>query len=366
MSTDRNSYGNIIKAISLFGGVKVFRILVGIISNKIIAILLGATGMGISGMITSTTSFIASLTGFGLQTSSVRDVSQAYTSGDQNKINYTVSVLRKLIFITGLLGTFITFIFSDILSNWAFGNREYSLGFKIVSIVLFFDQINIGQMVLLQGTFHYKYMAKASLIGSIIGLVLTMPLYYFWKIKAIIPAIIIISLINLIISTFYAKKVVFKRIKMRFQDLFIHSRIMLSMGLAIAASGVITLGQTYILKIFISNYGNISDVGLYTAAITISTAYIGVIFSAMGSDYAPRLAAVAKNNCDLIQLINKQSVLLITVICPLIILFVVFAKQIILLLYSGAFLDGRMDDDWHDIQSYKLGYIIFFCGQRRF
>ncbi|MCK9217791.1 MAG: oligosaccharide flippase family protein [Firmicutes bacterium] len=318
----------------------------GIISNKFIAVLLGTTGMGIAGLITSTTSFIASLTGFGLHTSAVRDVSQAYTSGDQNKINNTVSVLRKLIIITGLLGTVVTFIFSNTLSIWAFGNSEYSIGFKIVSIILFIDQLCIGQTVLLQGTFHYKYMAKASLFGSIAGLLLTIPLYYIWRINAIIPAIIIVSLINLSLTTFYAKKLSFQKVKMNFKEFFAQSKIMLAMGLAIAAASVITLGQNYILKIFVSNYGDISDVGLYTAAITISTAYIGVIFSAMGSDYAPRLAAVAKNNQEMIQIINKQSVLLITIICPLIITFVVFAKQIILLLYSAAFLDIAGMVEW--------------------
>ena len=189
-------------------------------------------------------------------------------------------------------------------------------------------------------------MAKASLFGSIAGLLLTIPLYYIWRINAIIPAIIIVSLINLFLTTFYAKKLSFQKVKMNFKEFFAQSKIMLTMGLAIAAASVITLGQNYILKIFVSNYGDISDVGLYTAAITISTAYIGVIFSAMGSDYAPRLAAVAKNNQEMIEIINKQSVLLITIICPLIISFVVFAKQIILLLYSAAFLDIAEMVEW--------------------
>lgn len=110
MTTDRNSYSSITKAIGLFGGVKLFQILVSLIKNKLVAILLGPTGMGINGMIMSTTALISSLTNFGLQVSAVRDVSKAYTSNDEDTINQTVSVLRRLVLFTGLLGTILTFV----------------------------------------------------------------------------------------------------------------------------------------------------------------------------------------------------------------------------------------------------------------
>ena len=59
---NRNSYGSILKSIGLFGGVKLFQILVGIIRNKFVAVLLGPVGMGICGMITSTTNLVNSFT----------------------------------------------------------------------------------------------------------------------------------------------------------------------------------------------------------------------------------------------------------------------------------------------------------------
>ena len=86
MAEDRNSYKNITKAIGLFGGVQVFNILAGIIKNKIVAVLLGPVGMGISGILISTTSMISSATGLGLHTSAVRDVAKAYSSKDEKEV----------------------------------------------------------------------------------------------------------------------------------------------------------------------------------------------------------------------------------------------------------------------------------------
>ncbi|MFC2107369.1 oligosaccharide flippase family protein, partial [Bacteroidota bacterium] len=346
MSKDRNSYSSIIKAISLFGGVKILQIIISIIRSKFIAVLLGPEGMGIAGLITSTTGMINSLTGFGLQTSGIRDVSQAYSSGDETRKNTTITVLRKLVLFTGIVGTIITYMLSTYLSELAFGNKDYSYAFKIVSVILLFNQINIGQIVLLQGTFHYKYVAKATLFGSILGLIFTIPLYYFWGIDGIVPAIIIASLIQLLLSSFYSKKIPYKKIKLTIKQIFSEGKGMLTLGLVIAITGFAAQGNEYLLKIFISNYGSIADVGLYTAGIAIASTYVGLVLNAMSTDYAPRLSSIADNGKELIQVINKQLVLLITILAPLIILFIVFIKQVIIVLYSSKFIEITGMIEW--------------------
>lgn len=336
---ERHSYKSILKAISLFGGLKVLQIIIGVIKNKFVAILLGPTGMGIVGMITSTTGMVSALSGFGLETSSVRDVAQAYSSKDNERVHRIITVLRKLILWTGLLGMVITFLFSSYLSKWAFGNDDYSGSFKLVSITLLLSQLAIGQNVLLQGTFHYKYMAKASLVGSVLGLITAVPLYYFFGLKAIVPVIIISAFFTLMLTWFYSQKIPFTWIKMSFRETILESKNVLILGSTISLIGLINTGQTYLLRLVISNYGSISDVGLYTAGMTIATSYIGIIFTAMGTDYAPRLASVANDKKLLNQTINRQALLLVIIIAPLIVTFIVFIKQLIILLYSSKFID---------------------------
>lgn len=53
--TSNTSYKSIFKATSLFGGVQVFKILVNIIKQKLLAILIGPEGVGILGLFTSAT-----------------------------------------------------------------------------------------------------------------------------------------------------------------------------------------------------------------------------------------------------------------------------------------------------------------------
>lgn len=99
---DKTAYRSIFKATSLFGGVQVFNILIQIVKQKFIAILLGPTGMGISGLYTSATQLIQGLTSMGLSSSAVKNVAEANGSGDFQRISRVVTVLRKLAWVTGI------------------------------------------------------------------------------------------------------------------------------------------------------------------------------------------------------------------------------------------------------------------------
>lgn len=338
MSSDRNSYSSIIKAISLFGGVKVFQILISIIRSKIIAILIGPAGMGIESLLTSTVSMVTSITGFGLQISGVRNISKAHSSNDEDEINKTVSVLRKIVWLTGVLGVVVTFVFANYLSKLAFGNIDNSNSFRIIAVILLFNQLNVGQTVLLQGTFHYKYLAKASLYGNIMALLLTVPLYYFWRTNGIVPAIVTSSVITLFFSWYYSKKVGFEKINLSLKQTFLEGKEMVVLGFILAAVGLIGQLSGYLMNIVISHFGSLVDVGLYSAGYNIANTYVFLILSSMSTDYVPRLSAVSNDNFLLSDIINKQAILLVTLITPIIIIFIVLIKEIVILLYSKEFL----------------------------
>lgn len=359
MTTERNSYSNIFKAIGLFGGVKVFQILIGIIKNKIVAVLLGPFGMGINGLITSNTHLIKSFTEFGLQTSSVRDIAKATESRDEDRIGLVAAVLRRLIWITGLLGTAITFLLAEKLSIWSFGNTDYTLAFRIVSISLLFDQFYTGQTALMQGTFHYRYIASSSLWGSIIGLIVSVPLYYIWGVKAIVPVIVLSAVTAFLLTWYYSNKINIKKIKVTWKEVWTIGNVMIVLGLAVALSGILRTGKTYITRVFISSTGSLDDVGLYTAAITIATQYINVILSAMASDYSPRLAAISDNRELFVDVMNKQSKLMLTIMLPVILLFIVFIKEFTFLLYSEKFIPITGMIEWMMLGMFFR--VISFC-----
>jgi O-antigen/teichoic acid export membrane protein len=326
------------KATSLFGGVQVFNIIISIIRSKFIAVLIGPAGMGISGLLTATSGLISGLTNFGLSTSAVRDIASANSTGDQTRIATVVIILRRWVWITGMLGTLIMLILSPWLSQLSFGNYDYTLAFIWISISLLFSQLSTGQLVILQGMRKLQYLAKANLIGSSLGLIITVPLYYKFGIKGIVPAIISASIISLLLSWYFAKKIKIETIQVSRVRTFTEGKNMLVLGFMISLSGLITIGASYIVRIIISNTGGIEEVGLYTAGFTIINTYVGLITTAMGTDYYPRLSSVAHSNELCKQTINQQAEIALLILGPIIIIFLVFIKWLVIILYSNKFI----------------------------
>jgi len=337
MSEQQSSYRQIMKATSLFGGVQVFNILIQIIRSKVIAVLLGPSGMGIIGLLNSTTSFIGSLTNFGLGTSAVKNVSEANFSGKTERISTIVTVLRRLVWITGLLGTILTIIFSPWLSQITFGNEKYTTAFIWISVSLLFNQLSNGQMVIIQGMRKLRLLAKANLSGSTLGLIVTLPLYYFLGFDGIVPGIIGTSLASMLVSFFYSRKIPVVPVQITVPQTLKEGKNMLQMGFLISLSGLLTLGASYILRIFIGRIGGIAEVGLYTAGFAIINSYVGLIFNAMGTDYYPRLSAMANDNRKCTIAINQQSEIGILILAPIIVAFLIFIKWVIIILYSNQF-----------------------------
>jgi O-antigen/teichoic acid export membrane protein len=334
----QSSYKQIIKATSIFGGVQVITILISIIRSKFIAVLLGPIGIGISGMLTATTGIISGLTNFGLGTSAVRDISSAFESGNTKRIAIVANVLNRWVWITGFLGMILTLVFSPWLSYLSFGNYDYTIAFLVLSITLLLNQLNSGQLVVLQGSRKISLLAKANLVGSIIGLLTTIPLYYIWGTDGIVPALAIAAFTSFLTSYYFRKKIYVEKIRVSKVRSIAEGKQMLKMGFLISMSGFMTLGFSYLVRLFITHEGSITEVGLYNAGFAIISTYVGLIFTAMGTDYYPRLSAVANNVNKSNETINNQIEISLIILGPLIITFILFIRFIIQLLYSDQFL----------------------------
>ena len=337
MSQEKESYRQIFKATSIFGGVQVLNILISIIRQKAIAMLLGPAGMGISGLFLSTTQLIAGFTTFGLGTSAIRDISVANESGDLSKVSKVITIFRRLVWITGLLGLVITLAFARQLSEFSFGNANYTNAFRWLSVTLLFNQLTSGQNVLMQGMRQLRSLALANVIGSAVGLVLSLPLYYLYRFEGIVPAMIISSILAMGIEYYFSSKIKIPRAAVSSEETKTVARSMLVMGIMLSISGVITVASSYLIRIGISRLGNVDDVGFYTAGFNIINSYVGLVFAAMSTDYFPRLSGVAHDSEKLRNSVNQQAVLSILILGPILILFIVFIHFILMLLYDVRF-----------------------------
>ena len=365
VKTTQSASRQIFKNTALFSGVQVYNIFISLVRSKFVAIYLGPAGMGVANLLSSPLTVISTISGLGLTSSAVRDISEANSNNDLSKIGRTIYIVRKWFVFTGLLGAFITLIMAPLLSKWSFNNYDYTWSFMWLSVTMFLGALSNGQSTLLRGMRRISYIVKSSLIGSILGLITTVPLYYFMGAKGIVPAIIISSISTLILSWYYSSKVEIVPVKTTIKETIAEGSDMAKLGLLLVISTFIGTLTKYITNIYIGHVGNIADVGLYTAAISISGQYIGFVLSSMSADYFPRLAAVNTDIAKTNETVNKQSEIVLLIASPLLILMILSSPLLIKFLLSSKFyvitnfIRYVAIGSFFQVTSYCMGYIAF-------
>jgi O-antigen/teichoic acid export membrane protein len=362
------SYLQIVKTTSLFGGVQFFNIIISIIRTKLIAIFIGPAGMGIVALLNSTINIISGITSLGIETSAVKHISGSYKNDDLNSVSANVTIAKKLALLTGIIGSLLTILLSSWLSQITFGNSEHTFSFIFLSITLLFKQLSTGELVVLQGLRKMKLLAKANFYGNLFGLLFSIPLYYYYRIDAIVPTIIVASLSSVLFSFYFSKKIGIVKTNVSNNQLITDGKSIIRLGIMLTFSGFLTLLSTYLIQIYVGKIGSLEEVGFYNAGFTLLNSYVGIIFTVMSTDYFPRLASICDDNDKVRTSVIQQSFISILIITPIIILFLIFIPLIIKILYTPKFISimsmvcfGILGMLFRAV-SWSMGYIIIAKG----
>lgn len=331
------SHKQTLKSTGIVGGTQVFSIIIGAFRTKIIAILLGPAGVGYIGMLQTIIDLVRQTTEFGINFSGVKEIAEANATNDEFKISRKILILRRWSFVTGLIGMILTILLCVPLSNFSFGNNTYSISIALISVVIFLNSVSSGQIALLQGLRKISEMAKATLLGAIFSTIVSIPLYWWLGIKAIVPSMIITSLISIFISWMYTKKIKTNTLKLSFNETFRGGLKMVKLGLFIIITSLFATATMYLVRAFLAEKMDLAAVGCFQACWTISNMYLGILLNSMLSDFFPRLTAISKDNKASNILINEQIEIVLLIGSPMLISIIVFSSLIIKTMYSSSF-----------------------------
>jgi len=334
---DRSGYRNSFGSTLLFSGVQIYQIIIKIVRSKFVAMLIGPEGMGITSLLHSTTDLVYSATNLGLSTSSVKTLSAAYVQGNQHNIAITIIVLRRLVFLTGLFGMLVCACLAPVWSQQSFGNDDYIYAFVFVSVVILAEQLYKGEIALLQGLRKRKSLAMANVVGQTVSLFITIPLYYFYGLKAIVWVLVLFQLLTYAISKFYTKSIKIEKVYVTWKQTFSLGSEMIKLGFFLSLQILLSHGVLYLVRNYVSQTGGIEEVGLYSAGTSIVNVYLGLVFSAIATSYFPQLAGT-KSNEEMGDAVKKQAEISILMFAPIVVAFIIFIKPVIIALYSEKFL----------------------------
>lgn len=369
-SGKENSFRSILKGTSIFGGVQVFNILIATVRLKLVSIILGPVGMGVAGLLNSAFLTLVQFTTFGLNVAVVKEIGAA--KGNEQRMKDIVAALRPLMLALASAGALATLFLSGLLSGFTFGDGAYRSSFILLSVALFFSTLGAAMMWVLQGLHEVRRLSKASVVGSAVGLLIGVPMYWLWGTDGIAPAMTVLSLSTCIWYFISVRKSLTSGCSPWSREIHLPIiRHLLMMGLLLMSNDLFKSLVNYAIFVYVRSAGGMEEVGFYQSCNTMTSQYSAIVFTAMSMDYLPRLAAAAGSNRKMCEVVNRQMEVVGLLITPIVCAVIFLAPWVIEILQTKEFVVAtpllRLLAMAVLVRAlmYPLGYIVFAKDNKR-
>ena len=328
----------IVKAMGVFGGVQVLSVLCSIVRTKLVAVWIGPVGIGLFGLYNSATDMINNLSNLGIRSSSVRDISIEVERGSRQRIAEIIAVVRRWTWALGIAAAFITLVASPLLSRLTFGDSDHTLGFIALSAAVMFNALINCEQSILQGTRRLRQLAQIGLCSVVAGLAVSVPLFYFLREHSIVPSIIAYTAAGAFFAWHFRNREYRNdTVSLQLRSVVAQGAGFVRLGVFMTLSTFLSLLVSYIFIAYLNHKSGTAEVGYYQAGHTLVNRYAALIFTAIGTEYYPRLAQVCHSRWRTRLYVSQEINIALTVLVPVITLFLLLRQVVVNLLYSSDF-----------------------------
>lgn len=356
---------SILRATAILSSSSLATILVGLVSAKAYALLVGPSGLGYMGLLQGLIGLSGLVAGLGVRTGLVRMGAEALGREDGAR----VAVLRRaawyLFWLLGGVATLLLVLFRVPVSRLMLGGAEHAGVAALVAVALLFNMASEIQTGILNAHHRVAALAKIGIGNSMLGTSFAVGLVWRWGEAGIVAAVLLVPVVAWLVSRFFLQREApFTAPRIPLGDVVAAGRSLLRFGAPYTLSMVAGAGVQFLIPVLVLNTLGQESVGYYRAAVTLSVTYLGFLLSAMALDYFPRVSAVSAQPKRLHALINQQHRLVMLLGVPMILGMLALAPYLIPIVYSSAFLPTVAIVEWQLIgdilkfSSWTMGFVI--------
>jgi antigen flippase len=369
MSDKAASYARTLRSSSIMGGTAGITMLLGMVRTKFAAVLIGTVGAGMLANFGAIQGVVSTLAGLGLGSSAVRDVSAAVVAGDQTAIGRTVLTLRRMCWLTGLVGMTAMMALSPLLAHLTFGDQDHMLEIAALGLIILFGNLSSGQTAMINGMRRIGDLARMGVASAVVGTVVSIGFYLWLGLRGIVPALVLASALNLLVTLQFAKRVPVPPASMTWIESFIEAAGMIKLGVVMMWTGLLSSLATYATVKMITSSISLPAVGIYSAAFALSGMFVNFVLGAMGTDYYPRMVGVGQDKAAMNRLVNEQTEIGLLLAVPGLLATLSLAPWVIRVFYTEEFLPAVALLQWFvlgclgRVVSWPLGYVMLALGK---
>lgn len=314
--------------------------LVNIIRNKLISTLIGPLGLGIYSQFINLSGFIYAILPIG-SLGLIKYIARYHEENKTNEINYLLKYFYLKNVVFSIIAITFIIIFKEDLSTWLFSSSDFSN-----LLVLFFIFIPLNLIlnfvdIYLKSTRIINLYVIFLSVNSLVSLICTIPLVYYWKIEGAIVAFMFTTIICL-----FSTYVILKKGKVNI-DIKSVTAVDKSVVKNIYKVGIVSLislavqSVTFLLirSLLADKYG-FEGVGIFQCVYSLSAGYFGLFFVILGNYSIPKVSAL-KEVFEINIELNDTIKFLLLLYVPLVIIMFSFRSVLIPLLYSNEFITAK-------------------------
>ena len=338
MNQERDEiYSHVLKFTWVFGGVQGLNVVIGLVRNKFVALLLGPGGMGLVSLFNTTVQLISQATHLGISFSAVRHISENYDANHTENAAHYVKVVRGWCLLTALLGMLVCVVIGPLLSDTTFSWGNHTLHFMLLSPAIGMIAITGGETAILKGQRKLGALALVQVIAALASLVISIPVYYFFWQAGIVPVIVLMAFVTMCATLWFSLRIFPLQLRGAYGILG-EGMEMVRLGVAFTLAGIVGSAAEMIVRSYLNVVGDLDVLGLYNAGYMLTITYAGMVFSAMETDYYPRLSAVQHDIPATNETVNKQMEVSLLLVSPMLAALIITLPVLIPLLFSHEFL----------------------------
>lgn len=340
--------------------------LCSIVRTKVLAVVVGMTGVGLFGAVSLAADMIGQFTQLNIRTSAV----PALVAARADRFNEMLISVRRCGRLLGIVGTVLMFLLAPLLSESVFGSGEYTWAYRITAISLLFVALQGSELVVLQATSRYKPIAAAGLFTALAGMPLAVALYYWLGVDGVAPGILAYSVLAFAGTRWFTRHHRPAGPKPAWRSSLRLGYGFVKVGILLTLTTLTTLGVNYAFMAFMGNNGT-EALALYQAGYKMVWSYTAVFFMAFSMEFYPRLSKVTHNSRFASLLISHQAVVSSGVVSVGAVAIVVLTPWLLPLLYTGEFSGATAYVRWGMVGmafrplSLAMSYSFLACGRSR-
>ena len=161
---------------------------------------------------------------------------------------------------------FLMLLLSPLLSQWMFdGEPGYTLSLAFLSPVVLFLVLSGGELAVLRGVKQPGRIALYTLWTAISAVLVTVPLYFFWRLDGIFPAIFLVALLQLCGALYFSTKSYAYRAAPFSWSLLREGVDIIKLGAGYIYASILVSGALWLVCQALTNMGGEAATGLFSA-----------------------------------------------------------------------------------------------------